>query len=340
MMLAMLLSATTLWAEELGKQVNRSFNIRPDTKISVTNKFGNVIITKWNRNTLELKVDVKVNTKSESRSRRLLDAISIDIADKIASGSLSIETLVEGNSNNSEFSIDYEISMPDTNPLRLSNSFGNVYMGSYTGPLDADVRFGQFQAEDLNEANLHIEFSNSMCEVETLKKGQLELKYSKMTMDNIGEVVIDCQFSSLKVARADKVRLDGKYGDIEFNTVTSLEGEVLFAGFKIGELVERLILETRHGNGITIDKVSRTIKMIDIEGEFSTVDLGVESGTNTRLDFDLEFGNLKSYGEGINFDKVIKDINKSAYEGYLGSKSASSLIKVKTKHGNIRLEVE
>jgi len=289
----------------------------------------------------DLKVEIIAEAKTDAKTQKLLDEIEIEITDRISSGSLSIASGLDLSHNgNSNFSINYEISMPNTNPLKLTNSFGNVYMGSYVGDLDVDVRYGQFQAEDLESAKLHIEFSNAKCEVETLKSGNLDLRYSKMSIDELGDVEIESQFSDLEIGNAGKINLDGRYGKFEIGNVASLHGDIQFSGLDIKNLQETLVLETRHGNGISIDKVSSKFKNIDIEGEFSSIDLNMTKGTRALLDFELEFGNLKSYGEGINFNKVIKESNRSAYEGYLGSKDATATMNIRTKHGNIRVVVE
>jgi len=337
----MLLIQGNVFAGGVTKRIAKSFNLKADTKIEISNKFGNVVINKWDKNVFDLKVEIIAEAKTDAKTQKLLDEIEIEITDRISSGSLSIASRLDLSHNgNSNFSINYEISMPNTNPLKLTNSFGNVYMGSYVGDLDVDVRYGQFQAEDLERAKLHIEFSNAKCEVETLKSGNLDLRYSKMSIDDLGDVEIESQFSDLEIGNAGKINLDGRYGKFEIGNVASLHGDIQFSGLDIKNLQETLVLETRHGNGISIDKVSSKFKIIDIEGEFSSIDLNMTKGTKALLDFELEFGNLKSYGEGINFNKVIKESNRSEYEGYLGSKDATATMNIRTKHGNIKVVVE
>jgi hypothetical protein len=336
----MLISITQLFAEEETRKISKSFNIRADTEIEVSNKFGNVIINRWDKNVLDLKVKIEARGKSASKTQEILDEIEIDISDRISSGSLTIETEIGNIRSNSSFSIHYEITMPDTNPLSLSNSFGNVFMGSYKGKLNVEVKHGQFQAEDLDEANIHISFSYARCEIESLKSGKLDLGHSKMMVEDMGDVEITTQFSELDIENAGSISLDAKHGKFEIENIKSFQGDIQFAGLNIENLEESIILETSHGNGIYIEKVSRGFKKIEIDGEFSSIDITLESGATARLNFDLQFGNLKVHGDGINFNKVIKDHTTSEYEGYLGKQDAVSSIRVRTKHGNIRLDVE
>ncbi|MCG8310993.1 MAG: hypothetical protein MI975_26640 [Cytophagales bacterium] len=326
-------------AEEASRRVTKQFNINRDTRIEISNKYGNVIINRWDKNVLDLKVDIEARGNSATKTQKILDGIEIDISDRISSGGLSIETEIGNMSGNSSFSVHYEITMPNTNPLELSNSFGSIYMGSYQGDLDAVVKYGQFQAEDLSNANIRIEFSTSRCEIETLKAGRIDLRYSKMSIEEMGDIEISSQFSELEIEEAGTLELDGRYGKFEIEKLKSLKGDLQFSGLDIEYLGESLLLDSRHGNGIKLENVSNRFKEIEIESEFSSVGISLESGASARLIFKLQHGNLRANGEGINFDKVIKDYTSSAYEGFLRDKNSDSSIRVATRHGNIKFEV-
>ncbi len=336
---ALVLSAFSVSAEELTKQVTRSFALKKDTRIEIENRYGNVIINKWDKDVFDLKVSIEAKGSSDSKSQKILDAISIDINDKIATGLLSVNTEIDQINGNSSFSINYEINIPGSNPMKLTNSFGNVFMGSYDGDLELTVKYGQLMAEDLDNANIRVEFSSAKCEIETLKAGALDIRYSKMEIEDMGDVDIASQFSELEIETAGDVKLDGRYGKFEIEKVKSLTGELQFSGLDIEKLEESIQLETKHGNGINLEKVSRQFKKIDINGQFSSININMESGAEASLEFELQFGNLRANGSGINFNKVIKDNTSSEYEGYLGKSNAASSIRVITKYGNIKLEV-
>lgn len=338
--LLVLTSFTPLQAQEETKSIRKSFDIKKDTKIDINNKYGNVIINRWDKNVFDLKVDIEARGSTSAKTQKILEGIEIDIMDRIASGSLSISTAIEDIRGNSSFSIHYEINMPNANPLRLINSFGNIYMSSYKGDLDVEVKYGQFQAEDLDNADIRIDFSNARCEIETLKSGSIDLRYSKLVIEEMGDVDIFSQFSEMEIENAGRVKLDGKYGKFEIESIYSLDADIQFAGLNIEKLEESMTLETHHGNGINLEQVSNKFKAIDIEGQFSSVDITMEHDATARLYFKLKFGNLRARGEGINFTKVVKETTSSEYEGYLGKSDATSSIKVNTMHGNISLEVE
>ena len=250
MLLILFLTAYLAEAEELSKTISKSFNIKQDTRIEISNKHGNIVINKWDKNVFDLKVTVDVRTKSESKTQKVLDAIEIDISDRISSGELSVQTDIGSISGNSSFTINYEISMPKTNPMRVNNSFGHVDIGSHIGDLDITVKHGQFRAEDLQFADIRIEFSGSRCEIETLKKGKLDLRHSKLSVEELGDVDISSQFSDVEIEQAGNLVMDGKYGSIELETVNTLTGDIQFAGVDIEYLGEALNLRAKHGDRI------------------------------------------------------------------------------------------
>ncbi len=327
-------------AEELTKTIQKSFNITEQTKIKVDNKYGNIIINKWNKNIIDLNVTIEAEGRNGSKSQQILDAIDVDISDRTSSGELSFTTSIGSIKGNSSFSVNYEISMPDKNPLELSNSFGNVYMGSHIGDLDITIKYGQLMAEDLEFADIRLDFSSSRCEIESLKKGSLDLRYSKMSVEELGDVNIESQFSEIEIERAGNLVMDGKYGSIELESVNSLKGDIQFSGIDIEYLGESLDLRAKHGDGIKLENVNVNFSKIIIDAQFSSVEINLEEGSKTQLDFNLQFGNLRAHGDGINFSRVIKENNSSEYSGFLVSQDANSEVRVSTRYGNIRFEVD
>jgi len=339
-LLLSLLSAYFAEAEELTKSVRKSFNVNKDTRVELNNKYGNIIIKKWDKDAVDLDIEIRVDAKNESKSQNALDKINVNISDKIDAGALVVHTDIGNINGKASFSIDYTIMIPATQPLVVKNSFGNVFMSSHSGDLDVLVKYGQFRAEDLNFAEVRVDFSSSRCEIESMRKGKLDLRYSKLSVEELGDVDISSQFSDVEIERGGNLVMNGKYGNIELESVNSLKGDIQFSGIDIEYLGESFDVRSKHGDGIKLRHVDKTFKNIFIENQFSSVNISLENGAEAQLDFDLNFGNLRANGEGINFNRVIKEHNSSEYSGYVGSSAASSEIRVSTKYGNIRFEVD
>jgi hypothetical protein len=333
LLLAVSLAAS---ADEITRTVNESFTVSSEDHVEIVNKFGNVIIKKWNKDVFSLNIEIKAEGKNESKSQQILDAIEIEIQDGRPAGGLSIETKIGQIKGNAGFSVDYEIMMPDKLPMKLHNSFGNIYLGSYSGDLEIVLKYGQLMAEDLENASVRVDFASSKCEIESLLRGNLDLRYSKMEIEDIGDIDIKTQFSELQLENGGQLHLEGRYGQFEFVNVKSLVGNIRFSALEIENLDGFIELTSNHSDGIKLENVSRDFEKIDIDGQFSPVSIGMQDGAAAQLEFDLQFGNLRARGEGITFSRVVNESSSSEYVGHLGRSGAAAWVKVKTKYGNIR----
>lgn len=329
-----------LFGADVSKQITKTFALKANTEVNIENKFGNIIINRWDKASLELKVSISVSGKSEDAAESVLNGIGIKITDNISAGKLGITTVTDDNKNDkTSFSINYEINMPGNVPMKLANSFGNIVMGSHTAPLDITVKFGQLIAEDLANANILVEFSNAKCEIEKVNSGSIDLRFGKMMIGEAGNVKISSQHSDMEIGSGQNITLDGRHGNITIDKIKLLKGNLEFAGLRIGLLEESITINSKHGNGLTLGEVATTFRDITIDSQFSPVDIALRTGTQARLNFYLEFGNLKANGEGINFSKVVKEQTTNQYEGYLGKSTATGLVKITSKYGNIRFDV-
>lgn len=170
---------------EKKKNYSKTVTISSSDKISLTNQFGQVKLTTWDRN--ELKVDVSITAKanSDERAQEILDAINIDDG-KNGSGvyfKTKMDQKHSGRRNgdrykNEGFSIDYAVSLPSRNTLALSNSFGETIIPSYSGEIDVVSKFGRLETGALSNVKaVLVEFGSA--EIESINNGKLIVKFSR-----------------------------------------------------------------------------------------------------------------------------------------------------------------
>ena len=69
--LLVLASFTQLQAQEETKSIRKSFDIKRDTKIEINNKYGNVIINRWEKNVFDLKVDIEARGSTSAKTQKI-----------------------------------------------------------------------------------------------------------------------------------------------------------------------------------------------------------------------------------------------------------------------------
>lgn len=192
----LLLSTGNLKAEddpmvEKRKVYSKSYSISGTDKISINNQFGQVTINAWNNN--EVKVDVTVIAKSatDDRSQEILDRISIEES-KNQEG-VSFKTSMKNDHTkwndkktykDDKMEINYQVYMPVSNPLTLSNQFGPTIVPDMKGLVDITSKFGNLTTGKLsNVKKIDIEFGTA--NIESISNGSLLVKFSRAIVNKL-----------------------------------------------------------------------------------------------------------------------------------------------------------
>ena len=190
--LGLLLAAACSFANgedgEKKKTYSKSYPVSASEKISVTNQFGEVRITTWDK--AEVKVEVVVTTHSESdeRAQSILDGISIE--DGKQNDGVYFKTKFAKENQHWEkgekqgFHIDYVVYVPARNPLTAKNEFGPMTLSDFNGEASLESKFGSLTTGKLaNVKKVQVEFGKA--NIGSISNGDLVVKFSKAAIDNL-----------------------------------------------------------------------------------------------------------------------------------------------------------
>jgi hypothetical protein len=152
------------------KNISKSYTVGSDEKLSIENSFGDVAISTWDKNEIQVNIEIVVNAPTDEKAQRMMD--EIQVSDKRGGNEISFKTEI-GNMGNGKknwskdgdqrrFYIDYKVVMPAGNPLNVENSFGKINIGNFTGPVTLVSKFGELSTGRLvNPKTLHVEFGKA-----------------------------------------------------------------------------------------------------------------------------------------------------------------------------------
>lgn len=336
-----LLLVSYTWArpnEEKRKTIEKSYVVSEATALKFSNSFGKIHLETWDKNQVAVNIEIIVNASSETRAQELLDKINVSIDDRNPKNELSFSTSIDGRNSgrNASFEINYRIDMPRNNSLDLKNSFGDVYVGPLGGKVKLDVQYGNLNTGALTgDADVKLAFGSGFSSIESFKKGELRISYSKLSVEEMGDVEVDSQFSTFEVDQVGSMDLTGKYGDVEIGEIKHLVANVNFSGFEIDQVHQDIELDIDYGGNINIG-LARTIRRVDIRSSFGPLEIELPEGLNANFEANLSFCDLKYDESRINFSKVIKESNSSEYVGKIGN-GGEPLITIFSKYGSVRI---
>jgi hypothetical protein len=73
--------------------------------------------------------------------------------------------------------------MPKENALIVHNKFGNTDIPSFHAPLTIDSKYGNFVANNLDNADNNIDVRYGSATIGKMDGGKIECQYSKLTLD-------------------------------------------------------------------------------------------------------------------------------------------------------------
>ncbi|MBC8111463.1 MAG: hypothetical protein H7Y04_10420, partial [Verrucomicrobia bacterium] len=171
---------------EKRKKISRNFKVNVSDKLQISNQFGKVHINTWDKNEMQVDVEVIAKAGSEAKAQEILDKINIEISQN--QGLIVFKTVQEsinsrGNDRKS-FEINYVAYMPRNNPLTLRNSFGDTYIANLNGRADITSSHGSLRTEKLmnNDNDVDISFGNGS--ILYVKGGKLAIAHSDFTLGN------------------------------------------------------------------------------------------------------------------------------------------------------------
>lgn len=298
----------------LSKTISRTFPAGASDKISVSNQFGSITVRTWDRKEAKADVTISAYSSNAEEQRRLLEDTGIEAGK--SGDQISFRTEMNTNRNGNwgsgtrngkkwrrEVRVNYVIYVPSTNPLTLSQQYGNVEIGSFAGPVNAKVQYGNFNAEKLSSSN-----------------NNLNVQYGKMTIQELNKATLKQQYG----------------GGITLGSTRDINISAQYANVNIDRLVGDAIMSVQY-NKVNIGQVVESSKVLTISAQYAGVDVGFSDGYKGRMDVRTSYGSFK-FGNGVSAKVEGDDDNhgsfSKSYTGNVGG-GGNSQVRVNSSYGAV-----
>ena len=330
---------------EKSKIVKREYAVNADAKVALDNRYGNLNITTWNKNRVEIEVTITVKGDDLDEVEAKLNSIRIAFN---ANASLVEATTVFkehksnwswwGKNKNTNYKINYSVKMPKTNAVDLDNDYGNIYMGNLSGKAAINCDYGKISIGELSASNndINLDYCSSSSII-SMKSGSVNIDYSKLTIDNSENIKLNADYSTIKFDKAGKIDFNLDYGTITVNDSESIKGNSDYVSMRFGTVRKNLILDADYGS-LTIKNLKNGFDKVDISSEYTGIKIGVENGISFNFEIDLQYGSFKRDNNKVDLYKSISKSTKKYYEGKYGKGNTSSILNVNSQYGSVRIE--
>ncbi len=268
------------------KNISKSYPASGN-RLSIDNSFGHVKFIGWDKNEIKVDIHIEAGSNQENVAQKIFDAISV--SDKQQGSEIEFKTKIDNKGNDncknckSNMHIDYEVHLPVSVALNVTNSFGDIELPDYTGALSVSSKFGKLIAGSLsNVKDIGVEFG--VATIKSSSNVDATFKFSKVDIANLaGKNKIKLEFCD-----ATKIVLDNNLTGLNINESYST------VNIKPGNVSASYTISTSFGT--VVDRSSAGIKRTDTPDKYgpdsNRTYEGKSGSGSAKIDIKSSFGKI------------------------------------------------
>ncbi|MGO4771388.1 hypothetical protein ACEN2I_06965 [Flavobacterium sp. W22_SRS_FK3] len=320
------------------KSIKKTYLVNSNAGIDIDNKYGNISVSTWNEDKIDLDITIKVTGGNENWVNEKLNNIDVDITalksmvtaiTKIGNSSLKSK----GSSN--IFEINYVIKIPKNGTVKLNNKYGNISILSLESITDISCKYGKVILGKLNSSNnrIHIEYCQNST-IDYIKTGTIEARYSDLKINDSGNLNLDTNYTDLTISDGQNIKYNCNYGSFKFQKINSFSGSGNYLTINIAEISNNLNIDTNYSK-VNISTITQGANNVNINSGYSDISLGYDANYTFDFDINTKYGNIKS----DNSLEILVTENKTTTKKISGyyKKKGQNKVAVNSNYGNIAL---
>lgn len=320
------------------KNINKAYYVNSNATLAIENSYGNISVTTWNQDKIELDISIKVSGDNENWVNQRINDIDIDI---IALKGMVTAKTVFGNSSsknqgrNNSFEINFTLKIPKNGSVKLNNKYGNISTSDIFADADIKCKYGKINLGNLvGNTAIQMDYcSNSS--ITSLKNGVINAKYSNLKINEVGKLDLISDYTDIEINNSEAIKYNSKYGKIRLKNVKKLDASGNYLTIRIGEVFDNLKLNTKYSS-LTIETLNAKANNITINSGYTGISIGYDN--NFAFDFNiiLKYANF-NFSNDLEILSKEEVSNSKKYSGFYKNKGINSL-NIISDYGNVSLK--
>jgi len=329
-------------ASEKKKEVSKTFNVKLSDNLDIDNRYGNITVTHWKRDAIEIRVEIEAHANTERRAQELLDYVHIEL-EKTANtvyGNTSMKNF-KGTRDHERLTINYFISKPSKVKTSLAQRYGNVNLPEHNDAYtNLEVKYGNIKGGDF-ENTVDVECSYGNVSLGNVETASMELAYcGEVQIKNGKKVDIESRYSNSTVRDIDNLSLEMSYGNLNAGKIVRGSIEARYSNATMKELGKSLSAETAYGT-IDIKGVSSSFESVDVEARYGNLIIGMPLDMSFSVVAEqMKYGNynissqfkeqtVHEKEDGVSYRSKVNNGNSSRRINFDGNKYGNITVNVK-----------
>ena len=327
----------------------KSFPANKETALELTNKYGTIHLTTWNKDSVSIRAEIEAFASNQSKLGKMFEGININFSasgyyiiaqtDFVQSFSMLFESFKGMTKKlipyDSRVQINYYVSLPENINLKIDNRYGDIYMENNTGDVSIIMSNGSLKANSINNA---VDIKLTFCDatINKLISGKIDASFSEVDIGDSRNLSISSISSRFDLKQTSNLHIESRKDKFFIGKVSAADGDSYFTDFKIEELKDELNLATKYGS-LYIDMIAKSIQLISVNSGYTDINFSFDPALSYNLDVRHINVFLTTPEKNAHLEK--KAINEDKKEfmtfGTIGKNPGNINVKIDASHGNI-----
>jgi hypothetical protein len=293
--------------------------------------YGNITVAESDSKQIELEIQYFDGEKTKY-------ACDISVSGKV----LKIKTVIPPNRNHRNKSdqaqINYIIVVPKNVAMNVNLKYGNINMGDFYGDFKGDVDYGNLNVNTFFSSRVLISSEYSNIEIGKVDVLNLSISYGNMEINTVNLLKIQSKYTKHEIGEIKTMKANCSYGNIHIDSVLELEAELHYTPATVKNLDKKLKLKCSYSD-IKINDTSKRLEIIQFDGNYSNLRLGLDLDLSADFAVDLKYGDLSvdnKYKVKYHFSET--DYEKTVKKGTIGNKTPTAKIHISDSYSNVSIK--
>lgn len=305
-------------AYESVRNETRAFAINAGTEIQISNKYGNVHIVAWDKDSVRFEINLVVVSNKMDKAEKTMSEINFDFLPtshyviaktvfKNPQGTFLDEMSSLANTlftATNRVKIDYKVFVPESSPLKIENKFGNIFMTDFKERVNIILSNGDMKANEFSkELDLKIDFGS----VNIKKSGDCKISsgYAEVEIQQAGKVRLDSKSSTFDFGVVESLEITSRRDKINIDAVKVIKGDLSFTDLRMDQLTTNAILTANYGK-IDLQSVHKTFGAIHLTAKYTEVSLNFDKTSAFKLM--LAYSKQTTLANTLDFSNIKKEV--------------------------------
>lgn len=332
--------------DKVVSEINETYSIHKETELSITNKYGNIDIRNWDKQEVDVKVQIVVKDMSEKQVEDILKAIKIEY--RVEGDKIVFETSYDDNFSKNIFSfgdggkkfeVNYIVNMPHSLKIHLNNKYGNIFIDKLSSASIIELKYGNLRANDIKSENkdpmTQLILGYSEGNIEMCSWLKIATKYSKINIEESKALIVVSKYSKIYVERGSSIVTESKYDEYNVGTIANFVTEASYTNFRFKSIGKKLQSKSNYSD-FKISFMPASFEMVKITNKYGSYKIGIEDNASYHIKGYSKYGNIAFPNVGrVN---RIQENTELTIEGLVGKNdNTDAKVIIESKYGTIKL---